>query len=715
MKIIKNHGHVLNIKFWKKQFPFFSLLVVAFFIFMNSCNSPKANYPKELNQLHKNLIEYYLETPVDEKNITKLLAEMDENGAWTDIDYNNRIRGGWPVKEHLEKVLNLAVAYKKEGSAYYNKSQVSKKIHLSLDYWLKYDFLSPNWWDQHIGVPRLLAPTLFLIEDEITPDQLEAALPLLRRAEIKMTGQNKVWLSVNVLFRSLLLRDADSIAMASNSIQEELTVGTQEGIQPDWSYHQHGAQLQFGNYGLSYLDDMLRWYRILNNTPFAFEENKVAILRKYLLDGQQWINWKGKFDISACGRQIFPDEPANKTKRLENILDRMASIDLPNSEQYQQAKDYTTLIGNKHFWHSDFHVHRTKDYYFSVKMCSNRVLGAETVNEENIQGYHMGDGVAMFYQSNKEHENIYPYWDWKKLPGTTIIQDKDTLPYLTAWGYHIESDFVGGVSDGETGIAVLDYNRDGLTANKSWFMFDDKIVCLGSGISAKTEFPVATTVNQVFLEGQILVSQKGDLQSKRGLNPSDNPDWILHDNTGYLFPKGGQLQIQAKMLEGTWHNVVKRLRPIIITDEVFKLWFDHGANPRNESYEYLIIPNANQEKMTFLEENQPFNIVNTETLQSIESADKTISGAVFYTKGKADILGGIQVDFPCVIMAKKSGSEIKLSMAEPTQKLSKICVLLNGNYDGENAALQGNKTKIEVSLPQDTDAGKTTTIILKSL
>ena len=46
----------------------------------------------------------------------------------------------------------------------------------------------------------------------------------MRRADIKMTGQNKVWLSGNVLFRSLLVRDADSIAMASKSIQEELNV-----------------------------------------------------------------------------------------------------------------------------------------------------------------------------------------------------------------------------------------------------------------------------------------------------------------------------------------------------------------------------------------------------------------------------------------------------------------------------------------------------------
>lgn len=56
------------------------------------------------------------------------------------------------------------------------------------------------------------------------PEQMSQALVLMRRADIKMTGQNKVWLSGNVLFRSLLVRDADSIAMAGKSIQEELNV-----------------------------------------------------------------------------------------------------------------------------------------------------------------------------------------------------------------------------------------------------------------------------------------------------------------------------------------------------------------------------------------------------------------------------------------------------------------------------------------------------------
>jgi chondroitin AC lyase len=62
------------------------------------------------------------------------------------------------------------------------------------------------------------------MEVELMPEQMSQALVLMRRADIKMTGQNKVWLSGNVIFHSLHVRDADSIAMAGKSIQEELNV-----------------------------------------------------------------------------------------------------------------------------------------------------------------------------------------------------------------------------------------------------------------------------------------------------------------------------------------------------------------------------------------------------------------------------------------------------------------------------------------------------------
>ncbi len=93
------------------------------------------------------------------------------------------------------------------------------------------------------------------------------------------------------------------------------------------------------------------------------------------------------------------------------------------------------------------------------------------------------------------------------IPGTTTFHDPKPLPVLPCSGYHIASDFVGGVSDGMNGIATLAYNRDNLQAQKSWFCFDDAVICLGAGINSNESKEITTTVNQSFLKENVLVKQ----------------------------------------------------------------------------------------------------------------------------------------------------------------------------------------------------------------
>ncbi|MEI7828222.1 MAG: polysaccharide lyase family 8 super-sandwich domain-containing protein [Prolixibacteraceae bacterium] len=82
------------------------------------------------------------------------------------------------------------------------------------------------------------------------------------------------------------------------------------------------------------------------------------------------------------------------------------------------------------------------------------------------------------------------------------LNDKGAWPDVDyASGYRIMSDFVGGVSDGHDGIAVMDYNRNGITAKKSWFNFNNRIICLGQGI-------YSSDVNNVTLAGFKTVEEK---------------------------------------------------------------------------------------------------------------------------------------------------------------------------------------------------------------
>ncbi|WP_163324107.1 polysaccharide lyase 8 family protein [Draconibacterium mangrovi] len=674
-----------------------------------------ANYPEELQQLHQNFITYLLNDDLNVEEVEKQLNDLREDGTWPDIDYPSKTRGYWSPRFHLERMLLIARAYQNPETRFYQDAEVSAKIHAALNHWLNNDFQSPNWWHPVIGVPMILTPTLILMEPELTEEQLQKAMPILNRCDIGRTGQNKVWQSGNVLLRSMLNRDVELIIKAGASIQEELIVSTEEGVQPDWSYHQHGPQLQFGNYGLSYVGDMMKWISILRGTPYKFDESKVEILRNYLLQGQQWVVWKNEMDISACGRQIGPNQPQVKAEALISDFKKMNKLDPKYAEEYKKAVDYRNLTGNKHFWRSDIQIKRTPDYYFSVKMSSNRVIGAESCNSENIQGYYLGDGASYLYQSGEEYKNIFPFWDWKKIPGATTLQDKNPLPVLTARGYRIPSDFVGGVSDGENGIAVLDYNRLGLGVKKSWFIFNDQIVCLGAGVNSTEGLPVTTSVNQSYLNGDVLVKTKEREKLAGQVEDLVNPSWILHNNIGYVFPEGGNLRLETEEVEGRWTEVTTLLSKEVISANIFKLWFNHGVDPTSGSYAYILVPNATKTILEEMEKNPPLKITNTKTKQEVVSNDGTITGVVFYEAGKSDLLNGIEVDQPCLLMLKNESDKITLSISDPTQKLSEINLVLNGEFKGETTTPQDGKTKVKVVLPQNEFAGKTETITLQKI
>ncbi|WP_170110430.1 polysaccharide lyase 8 family protein [Flavilitoribacter nigricans] len=669
--------------------------------------------PVKLTQLHANVWQYILgDRPPDMAEVEESLHALDGRGTWPHIDYSSKERGAWQPREHLSRLLDITRAYRSPGNRYYQQKEISRKIHLALNYWLENDFQSPNWWYPDIGVPMVLGPILILLEDELSETQLERGVYILNRSEIGKTGQNKVWLSGNVLFRTLLTGDVEMVDKAAASIREELVVSMSEGVQPDWSYHQHGPQLQFGNYGLSYAADMAKWLAILRNTPFQFDEEKVYILRNYLLDGQRWVSWKDKMDISACGRQLFIDSPSQKAGSLATTTAKMGQLDPEFAAAYRDANRYETLSGHKHFWRSDFQVIRNPAYYFSVKMCSKRVSGAESCNSENMLGYHMGDGVGLLYQSGTEYTNIFPFWDWKKVPGTTIIQSDEDLPVLTCSGYHIDSDFVGGLSDGSSGVAVLAYNRDGLRANKAWFMLDDKVVCLGNGITADTEFSVTTAINQAHLQGDVLVRAGKQKHTAGASEALQDPDWILHDKLGYLFPAGGQVRLETKPVSGSWHRVAIRYPEDYQTAPIFKLWMEHGTDPQNENYQYILVPGAKEKVLKKLSRKAPFTIRNEAAVQSVSTAKGNQAGIIFYEAGSSDLFGGIRADQACIVLLKKDKGQLQVSVADPTQQLEELHLTISGDYNGPYATNSGGQTQLTVPLPQDEAAGSTINVTL---
>ncbi|NLZ05363.1 MAG: polysaccharide lyase 8 family protein [Phycisphaerae bacterium] len=666
----------------------------------------------DVSLLRDQMIEWYGRGAPRAGVVERYIHGQRPDGSWPDIDYANTDPGGWRTYEHLGRTLEMARVYRAAGHPMADNPALRAAVVAAIEHWTNEDYVNSNWWYPQIGVPDALAPTLVLMAEAAPGDLRDKAIrQILGRSKMGMTGQNKVWLAGIAFMKGLLCDDAAMMREARNQIFEELHVTIQEGIQPDYSFHQHGPQLQWGNYGAAFSADMIQWASIFRDTDYALTPEQIDLLGRYLLEGTAWIVWNGRMDISGCGRQIFRDCQASKGRSVIRHLDLMAEIDPTRANLYRDAiacnqpGQANTFVAHKHFWRSDISVQRRPNWYASVKMCSTRVIGAETCNNENMLGLHLGDGVTYFQRTGQEYEDLFPVWDWRRLPGTTCEQDQGTLVPSSAL-CRGRSDFVGGVSGGRCGLAAMEYLRDGLSARKAWFFLEDAVVCLGAGIACDTPETVLTSVNQCAANGPVTISVDRRLgHLSKGQRSTGPHEWLHHDGMGYVFLTPGKTTAGVLTQTGTWHDVHRRESTQPVERDVFNLWIDHGARPDAEQYAYVVCPDVSVEAMRRLSEAPPARIVaQSNELLAIVSHDGKLLQAAFFRPGQVTWGDGrtLAVDEPALVMLDETRVFPRLRVCDPTQKRKALRVRLSWY----------SKAEIVVPLPEGGFAGQTVDVNL---
>lgn len=241
--------------------------------------------PPEKEMSDQVVIELHERYPFDMEKVESYLLQLRDDGSWSDIDYADTRRSGWDPKRHADRVLEMAKIYRTPGSKMYGSAALKENIHRALGYWFMTKPKCLNWWQNEIGVPKTLGPACILIEDELSESERQGIIEVVSAARFKMTGQNKVWLAGNVLLRGLLQGDAQLVKQARDTIMSEITVGQAEGIKSDWSFHQHGPQQQFGNYGLAYISSMGFYHKLFDGTAYQFDAAQEDILRRFITEG----------------------------------------------------------------------------------------------------------------------------------------------------------------------------------------------------------------------------------------------------------------------------------------------------------------------------------------------------------------------------------------------------------------------------------------------
>lgn len=553
-----------------------------------------------------------------------------------------------------------------------------------------------SWWSDSIGQQQTLMAVVVMGENVLGEAQIEKLLEYLcdhmdmKKYPGYLTGTNLTWYTTQGIIDGLITHDYDKVKKSMDRTKQEIIIATdpaKEGIQADYSHHQHGSQY-LNSYGTTFIVDPLEFFAKFRGT--AFEDKEVyELLQERILEGYRWEKWGLNVSLNLAGRTISYTHsgPSTKDDSVAGVVKDLIEV-YPEGrvEELQEFYDYLKaskgkyasappVVGNKYFWCSDYMVHNRSNYSVSELMVSDRTEVAEQSNNSNYKGQNVGFGSVFMSKAGDVQQGSPVLWDWTKIPGTTASDVLYTLKNGSRiWSQN--SDFVGGVSNGTYGATAMELSYRMTEAKKAMFFFDDEYVSLGSGITS-AENGVATTVDQRFRLGDLYVN--GELKTEKGTTTHEDVTTVLQNNIGYVFPTATDVTIKDESVTGKWTDIEgTTTNDADITKDMFALWVDHGNTPKRQKYAYVTIPEITKENLTSYAANIPVTIVsNTDDLQAVYHKNLNVGAAVFYKKGTATI-GDVTltVSRPCIVMVKKTASGYEVSASNPKAEAATLNVEL---------------------------------------
>jgi chondroitin AC lyase len=673
------------------------------------------NAQNDFKLVKQRVVSEIMKTPVNDTMVAEHIKTINEDGSWPGIDYVDVSNTGFEHRRHLSNLAAMSLAYNNKESQYYKSRKLKQVINLSLKFWCDHDFICDNWWYNQIFTPGTLVTILLVMDKNVDQELAEKAIPMIGRAHLEASGArqsgDRIKIGGIAAKKVLVVGDEAQFEQLMKVINDEIRFTTGDrGMQHDYSFHHRTDRVNTTySYGTGYADAFAEWAVYVTGTKYAFSNEKIEQLVDYYLDGicKQSVYGiypeKGVVNRGISRKETFRPYSAATPKRLLAATDYRKE-DLEEIINLREGKIKPTSSFAKFFWQTEHFVFQRPDFYTSVRMFSVRNRNMEYPhNSEGLKNHHRGDGTNYLSIKGDEYLNIWPAYDWQKIPGTTVLQ-KPELPS----GREIQkdgfTDFVGAVTDGFYGAVGFDFisPHDYTKARKSWFFFDKEYVCLGAGIESRSGLPVVTTMNQSHLSSDVVVSASDNENTiSVGEHEISDVSWVHHDGTGYIFPEPTGIHVSNNEESGTWYDINKQSRSSkeLEKKDVFKLWIDHGVRPqgrlgglRNESmiakdvkYQYIVVPNTDLEDM---DDNRDIKIMaNNRLIQAVMNTELGICQIIFYQAGELRISDNLVISSasPGAVMLKIADDGLKeISVADPTRKLSRMLMKISGNIDASD-------------------------------
>ena len=309
-----------------------------------------------------------------------------------------------------------------------------------------------------------------------------------------------------------------------------------------------------------------------------------------------------KHEITEAGLSAFAASPVTlwEMTRIGALLDDASVVATQQPDSYRQFTASDTAIAHRNY------PSAPRDWAFALKMMSaSRMANYETLSSHkaNLQGWNQGNGWTQLLVGSDVAQYDDGYWvtaNIERMEGTTASAHSRLAP-----GVFNDNDFAGGATDGFFGVSgfALAPNAASLRALKSYFVFDEEIVALGSNISNGSSSAVVETTllnRKLKPAGNNALTINGWAQSTAESSTSGvvRSLW-LQGNTpdsdiGVYFPTRSRIETLRSKMSGCWAVINSQEADCPPAEEPvnhhLEIWQDHGAAPKKAKYAYVLIP-----------------------------------------------------------------------------------------------------------------------------
>ncbi len=693
---------------------------------------------------------------------TKLFDDL-ELLDWENKGDNNT-HGSATLTTTTTRIKDIVMAYKSQGTKYYNDPEVKKAIDVCLAYLMSgfpnilnyHDRVFGNWWDWSIGVPKDLTIVGILLYDDLDESYRRELCNMIlllvpdvnyywgrssngRATRYAATGANGSEMAMTTVLNGMIGNDPVSLFKASDTMVNELRyVESGEGFYKDGSFKQHGNFAYNGAYGVEKLRAVTTLATVLNNTPWECTDADSNIVYEWILNAYRPLYADGGIFDMVQGRSISrynrsdittgryamdaivrlaANAPAQYKKALDTFVKTQAALGVaydPTS-YYGGMKSLSSLVLVKNYLNNDSipldtenytkiygsmdkAVTHGDDFSLGFSMFSSRNGGVESINNENLKGWYTSDGALTLYNGDQGQfgEGFWATIDHTRLAGITT--NHETKSMSSNNNKTNDRDWVGGSALNVENYASvgMDFKStiSDLEAKKSWFVFGDQIVALGAGIKTTVGDTTETIVENRKIDNnnKLLVNGSEAVAADSTDQQAANWAW-MSENTkgsaiGYYFPEETTVSLKRETRTGKWSEVNTNTNAgdaDEVTKQYISIAMDHGTNPADASYGYVLLPGKTQEEMTAYAKDNGIEILsNTDKLQAAADTVTGVSGYNFFTAGESNVPEnyGIQKltsDAPASVTMYNNGHKmIQFAISDPTQKSSTITLHLEG-------------------------------------